>query len=51
MESGELGLEEHVPINPPKESAHKAREPALIDSDEEADQDANEMDEMYVHPG
>ena len=44
-------MEEHVPINPPRLSANKAREIPMADSDEEADQDANEMDEMYVHPG
>ena len=40
-----------MPINPPRSSANKAREALIVDSDEEADQDANEMDEMYVHPG
>jgi hypothetical protein len=41
-----------VPINPPRLSEHKPlREHAPVETeDEDADQDANEMDEMYVHP-
>ena len=51
--SGELGLEEHVPISPmPAQSAAYGGRAYQSDDevDDECDQDVNDIDEMYVLP-
>jgi hypothetical protein len=50
LESGELGLEEHVPIAPPLQSAAYGGKARELETEEDEDQDANDVDEMCVDP-
>jgi hypothetical protein len=50
LESGELGLEEHVPITPPLQSAAYGGKARELETEEDEDQDADDVDEMCVDP-